>query len=200
MDKLAEILTKYGAPILATAVGGPVGAIASVAVGALAEALGTTPTPEAVKTAIEASPNPEAVVRSVEAAKGPDVLAALRLEIEDRQNARAMHIVEVQTGGWTANMPAVLTIVLAFLFAAALAFLFLKGIPESQLALLLVGALISEFRGALGFFFGTTAGGLRSDATVRNIAQQSSAPVTTGQVVSQVAGKAIDAAIKAARK
>ena len=194
MNKLAELLAKYGAPILATAIGGPVGAVASAAVGALAEALGAKPTPEAVAAAIENSPDPQAAVRAVEVTKGPEIIEAMRLEIEDRANARAMQIAALDRDNWTASVPAALTFALAAMFAAALAFLFIKGIPESQLALLLVGALISEFRGALGFFFGTTAGSKRNGDAVRALAQTT--PSSAGQIV----GQAVDAAVKAAKR
>lgn len=191
MDKLASVLAKIGAPILATAVGGPAGAVAAAAVGALAEALGTQPSADAVTAALENSPDPQSAARSVELTKGPELLDAMRLEIEDRANARALQIAAIDRGHWTASMPAVMTIILALLFAAALAFLFIKGIPESQLALLLVGALISEFRGALGFFFGTTAGSKRNGDAVRALAQQT--PSTE-----QIVGRAVEAAAKAA--
>lgn len=62
------------------------------------------------------------------------------------------------------------------------------------MALLLVGALISEFRGSLGFFFGTTAGNKRNGDAIRTLAQQ--AAPSTGQIV----GHAVDAAVKAAKR
>lgn len=189
MDKLAELLAKYGAPILATAIGGPLGGVASAAVGALADALGTKPTPDAVAAAIVNSPDPQAAVRAVETDKGPEMLDAMRLEIEDRANARAMQLAALDSDSWTSNMPAILAIILACMFAATGAFLFVKGVPDSQLALLFVGAIISEFRGSLGFFFGTTAGSKRNGDTLRTLAQQATTP-TTGQIV----GKAVDAA------
>lgn len=194
MDKLAEILAKYGAPILATAIGGPLGGVASAAVGALADALGAKPTPEDVKAAIEAAPDPQAAVRAVEAAQGPELLDAYRIEAEDRANARAMQLAALEHESWTSSVPALLTFALCAMFAVALAFLFLRGIPESQLALLLVGALISEFRGALSFFFGTTAGSKRNGDAVRALAQQ--ATPTTRVIV----GQAVDAAVKAAKR
>lgn len=51
--------------------------MAGAALGALAEALGTTPTPEAVKTAIETKPEARAIVQKVEASKGPEFYALL---------------------------------------------------------------------------------------------------------------------------
>lgn len=194
MDKLAEMLSKYGVPILTTAIGGPAGAVASAAIGALADALGTKPTPEAIEATVRNLPDPQAAVRSVEIAKGAELLDMMRLEVEDRANARAMQIATLDHDHWTANVPAIMTFALAIMFAAALAFLFMRGIPESQLALLLVGALISEFRGALGFFFGTTAGNKRNGDTMRALAQ------TTAPSTGRIVGKAVDAAVKAAKR
>lgn len=195
MDKLVEILGRFGAPVLAAVIGGPAGAAASAAVGALAGALGTPATPSAVQEALAAKDPEEAraLIKEIEERDAKAMLEEMRVEIEDRANARAMQMAMTENGHWTASMPAVLTIILAIMFSAALGFLFLKGIPESQLALLLVGALISEFRGALGFFFGTTAGSKRSGDTVRAIASQGA---STGQIV----GQAVDAAVKAIRR
>lgn len=196
MDKLVELLGRFGAPVLATVIGGPAGAAASAAIGALAGALGTSATATAVQEAVQNRDPAEvrALLRELEEKEGAAMLDAYRIEIEDRANARAMQMNAIEEAHWTAAMPAALTIILAIMFASALGFLFIKGIPESQLALLLVGALISEFRGALGFFFGTTSGSKRSGETVRAIA------MTQGTSTGQIVGQAVDAAVKAIRR
>lgn len=91
LKSLAATLAKAGAPILsgalstaAGAIGGPAGALlgsgASAIIGALADALGTDPTPEAVAEKVEADPSAAAsAVQQVEASKG-DVIAAIHAE------------------------------------------------------------------------------------------------------------------------
>jgi hypothetical protein len=82
VNDLIATLTKAGAPILGTLIGGPVGTIAGAAIGALAEALGTPATPEAVKQAIETRPEAAAIVRAVEAEKAPDLLELQKAWVE----------------------------------------------------------------------------------------------------------------------
>lgn len=191
MNDLIQALIKAGAPLLGTVIGGPVGTLAGAAIGALAEALGTAATPDAVKTAIETQPGAATIVRDVEAAKSPEYMAELSARLADVQDARATTVKLVEAGNWSGSMPAVLAIIVTLMFAVTLGILFFKVVPESQIAFMMIGAVISEFRGVLGYFFGTSAGSARNGEALRSIAQSASTP-TAGQI----AGKAIDAAVK----
>lgn len=82
MNDLVQALIKAGAPLLGTVIGGPVGTVAGAAIGALAEALGTQPTPEAVKTAIETKPDAGVIVQKLETSKGPEFYALLSKEAD----------------------------------------------------------------------------------------------------------------------
>lgn len=192
MNDLIAALIKAGAPILGTVVGGPVGTLAGAAIGALADALGTAATPEAVKTAIETQPGAAAIVKSVEADRGPDLWEAY---LRDVQDARATTVKLVEQGSaiaWGAPAVSVLIVVGFLGLVAALLF---KQVPDSQVSLVLFGTLSTAFGSVVSYWLGSSAGSARAGETIRNIAQNASTP-TAGQI----AGKAIDAAVKSVAK
>lgn len=172
MNELINVLSKIGAPILTTAIGGPVGTIAGAAIGALAEALGTKPTPEAVKTAIETIPGSADIVRQVEATRGPEINADLKAILDDRQGSRNQTLALVEKGSAIAwGAPVVSVVVLAGF--VALSILAMK--PESagiraDVALYLLGAWQSLATAVVGYWIGSSAGSATKDAALKQIA------------------------------
>jgi hypothetical protein len=108
LEQLAKALAKQGAPILGgmigTAIGGPagtvVGGLAGKAIESLADTLGTDPTPEAVKAAVEA-PEAAAKVRAAEAT-AKDMLPIWTIEANAAAAAQAAEI-ERGFGSWNAR-------------------------------------------------------------------------------------------------
>lgn len=132
MNDLIQAVIKAGGPLLGTVIGGPVGTLAGAAIGALAEALGTQPTPEAVKAAIETKPGAAAVVQKVEASKGPEFYALLNKEMDNYANL----IAQEGERGWfySAWRPAGMWLVLAMWpFAVILAPFFRIAVPMADL-------------------------------------------------------------------
>jgi hypothetical protein len=175
VNDLIAALTKAGAPILGTIIGGPVGTLAGAAIGALAEALGTTATPEAVKTAIETGgPQAEVIVKRVEAEKAPALNADLEAILRDRQGARDQTMALVEKGSTLAwGAPVVSVVVLAGF--VGLSFLAMK--PESagiraDVALYLLGAWQSLATAVVGYWIGSSAGSAAKDAAIKQIASK----------------------------
>lgn len=132
MNDLIQALVKAGAPILGTVIGGPVGTLAGAAIGALAEALGTQPTPEAVKSAIETRPDATTIVKEVDTNKGPELYALMMKEADNY----AAIISQDAEHGWfyTAWRPAGMWLVLAMWpFAVILAPFFRITVPMADL-------------------------------------------------------------------
>lgn len=192
MNDLASILTKIGAPLLSTAIGGPVGALASAAIGALAEALGTPATPEAVAKEIENNPQAATAVRKIEAEQAPDMLKAYLADVQD---ARAQTIKLVETGSSIAWGAPVISVLIVTGFLGLITGLMFKSVPDNQVTLILFGALSAAFSQVVSYWLGSSAGSARSGDAIRAIAQQATTP-TAGQV----AGKVIDAAVKTVAK
>lgn len=188
MNDLASILTKIGAPLLSTAIGGPVGALASAAIGALAEALGTPATPEAVAKEIENNPQAATAVRKIEAEQAPDMLKAYLADVQD---ARAQTIKLVESGSSIAWGAPVISVLIVTGFLGLITGLMFKSVPDNQVTLILFGALSAAFSQVVSYWLGSSAGSARSGDAIRAIAQQATTP-TAGQV----AGKVIDAAVK----
>ena len=188
MNDLASILTKIGAPLLSTAIGGPVGALASAAIGALAEALGTPATPEAVAKEIENNPEAATAVRKIEAEQAPDMLKAYLADVQD---ARAQTVKLVESGSSIAWGAPVISVLIVTGFLGLVTGLMFKSVPDNQVTLILFGALSAAFSQVVSYWLGSSAGSARSGDAIRAIAQQATNP-TAGQV----AGKAIDAAVK----
>lgn len=101
LDDIAKALAKQGAPVLGgligTAIGGPAGALADSLAGkaleAVAESLGTDPTPEAVGAAIEADPAAAAKVAGAEARAG-DIVKLWELEAQRVTDAQSAEIAQ----------------------------------------------------------------------------------------------------------
>ncbi len=174
MNDLIAALTKAGAPILGTIIGGPVGTIAGAAIGALAEALGTPATAEAVKEAIETRPDAAAIVKQVEADKAPALNADLEAIIRDRQAARDHTMALVEKGSPMAWGAAVVSLVVVFGFVT-LSLLAMK--PEaagvrSDVVLYLLGAWQSLATSVIAYWVGSSAGSATKDATLKQIASK----------------------------
>lgn len=172
MEDLIKALAKAGAPILGTVIGGPVGTLAGAAIGALAEALGTKPTPDAVKEAIETQPGAAEIVRQVEAEKAPTLNADLEAILRDRQAARDQTMALVDKGSAMAWGAPVVSIVVICGFVG-LSFLAMK--PESagirsDVALYLLGAWQSLATAVVGYWIGSSAGSANKDAALKQIA------------------------------
>lgn len=195
MDKLANLLKTIGAPILATAVGGPIGTIAGAAIGALADALGTAATPEAVASKLETAPIAETgpLVRAVEADKGPEYLAELQARLADVQDARRTQIELVEKGSPLAWSTAIISVIVTLLFAAVVILMLLKPVEftplQTSLLNIMLGGLVVQFAQVVNYYLGSSAGSARNGDAVRALAQQANTP-TTGQIV----GQAVDAA------
>ena len=192
MNDLASILTKIGAPLLSTAIGGPVGALASVAIGALAEALGTQATPEAVAKEIENNPQAATTVRKIEAEQAPDMLKAYLADVQD---ARQQTIKLVEAGSSIAWGAPVISVLIVVGFLGLITGLMFKSVPDNQVTLILFGGLSAAFSQVVAYWLGSSAGSARSGDAIRQIAQQA-----TQTTVGQAAGKVIDAVVKPAAK
>lgn len=138
------------APMLGTILGGPhVGAAISL----IAEKFGVEPTEESVARAIELDPSAGLKLAEIESAERAHVremyTLTLRLELEDRQNAREVHD--------DSQMPSLITLVLFCLVVAYGACLFFVDIPEGNKDMVnyLGGQLIALLCGSVAYWVGT---------------------------------------------
>ncbi|MFM9974523.1 MAG: hypothetical protein ACKVON_08120 [Beijerinckiaceae bacterium] len=188
---LAGTLTRLGATALATVLGGPA---AGAAIGALASALGSDPTPEGVAEAIEANPETAAVAVAMVEAKQGAALAELNARLADVQDARSTTVKLVQAGSSIAWGAPVVSVIIVIAFAAVLLALFFKALPDNQVALLMIGALVSEFRGVTSYWLGSSRGSQEKDATIRAMSQNPSSQI--GTAIGGVIGGAVKKAIR----
>lgn len=133
------------APALASALGGPPGAIVGMAGTALAAKLGVPATPHAVAQAIASSPEAEARIAEAE-------LEMARVYTADVQDARKSHS--------ESFMPAFLTVLLAIMLAAAGYALFKFEIPSANrdMANIAFGALLGAFSTGISYWLGSSRG------------------------------------------
>ena len=120
---------------------------------------------------------------------------ALRIGIEDTQDARATTVKLAEAGSTIAWGAPVISVLIVVGFLALVFALIFKQVPDSQVALVLFGSLSGAFGTVVAYWLGSSAGSARAGDTVRAIAQAASTP-TAGQM----AGKVLDAAVTAARK
>lgn len=175
MNELIAALTKAGAPILGTIIGGPVGTLAGAAIGALAEALGTPATPDAVKTAIQTGgPQAEVIVQRVEAEKAPALNADLEAILRDRQGARDHTVALLDKGSamaWGAPVVS-LIVVIGFVVLSLLAMKPEAAGVRSDVVLYLLGAWQSLATAVISYWVGSSAGSASKDVALKQMASK----------------------------
>jgi hypothetical protein len=156
-------LLKNIAPTLATAVAGPLGA---VAVSALATKFGVSDSVEAVAKAISGDPAAAQKLQELE-------LEYAKVDAADRASARAMQIAALQQGDWLAkNFIYIFTAVWSIFAMVYFAFVTFGTVAESgiRMADTILGVLIGTvLTGFFNFFFGSSKGSKdKSDALIRS--------------------------------
>lgn len=168
-DKAKQVIATV-APILGTALGGPLGAAAG---GLLAAALGTKlgDTSAAETALLTASPDTLAKLKQAELdfkAKMADLgVQEDQLQYADVASARQM---QVATKDTTPRNLAYLVLGGTCLVIGAVLMGYAK--VDSALAGTVIGYLISECKSVLGFYFGSSAGSAAKDATLAELAKE----------------------------
>lgn len=139
------------APLLGSLLGGPAGA----SVGALiASEYGTKSDPAEIAAKISTDPNAAINLRKIELDNKAELMRikteSLRIEAQDRQNARAEHK--------DSKMPAVLSIGLTLLVAFIVYLLFYVAVPTGakEVLFMMLGIVAREWAGSMQYWFGTT--------------------------------------------
>lgn len=168
-DKAKQLIGAV-APLLGTAIGGPFGAVAGTFIG---KALGVAPNDQAAMEAAVASGDPEILVKLKQAdndfkAHMADVgLSEDKLVFDDKANARAR---EIALKDYT---PAVLAYGITLGFFGTLLFMLVHGKPASggDALLVMLGSLGTAWAGVTAYYFGSSSGSARKDATLADIAK-----------------------------
>lgn len=158
------------APVLARAVGGPIG---GAAIGALAKALGVEPTEDALEKKVASMTAGDLLALKTADQTFQKDMRALDIDLEkvdaeDRANARAR---EIATKDW---MPRVLAMGVFLLFSFVVYSLQHSPIaPENRDAFnQILGILYAAVTGVLGYYFGSSAGSRAKDATVAGLSKK----------------------------
>ncbi|MDI6796111.1 MAG: hypothetical protein QMD09_04165 [Desulfatibacillaceae bacterium] len=160
---LGKNIAKVGAPILGTAVGGPLGGAAA---GALVAGIfgASADDPAAIAQAIAGDPQAAVKLRELELAHKIDleklILDETKAYLADRQDARAREVATTQATGKRDTPLYVLAGVVVTGFFVLCAVLMYVPIPDGQgsAVLLLFGGLVSGFSTVLAYFFGSSKG------------------------------------------
>ena len=155
------------APVLGTALGGPVGGAAGALVASL---FGVEDTPDAVDKALKADPEWAYKVMDLEK-KHEQALKQLALEekkseLADTQQAREVHRDHF--------MPWVLTCILALMVSMIVAALVWVEIPVNnrEVIYLIVGSLFGAFTTAVTYWLGSSRGSAVKDAQITMLKRQ----------------------------
>lgn len=172
-DKALQVL-KTVAPILATAVGGPLGPLAGAAVSAV---LGTKPGDAAATSAALLTATPDQLLALKKA--DDDFQAQMKqlqvtedqLAYQDVASARAR---QVSIKDWT---PAVLAYGVTLGFFGVLGYVMHYGVKIGQgqggeAVLILLGSLGTAWTAVVGYYFGSSVGARQSAETLGEIAKQ----------------------------
>lgn len=157
---------KMIAPTLATAIGGPFGAMAY---GVVAKVLNITP--EDAQKTIEAGKLTADQIASVQLAEVELKARAQELgldfakvAVDDRKSARDMQI------STKSLLPAILATVVTIGFFGILVGMMTKAFVTSDALLLMLGSLGTAWTGIISFYFGSSAGSQAKDELLRKSA------------------------------
>lgn len=198
-SNLAGALARIGLTGLGTAFGGPLGGTIGGALGgAIASALGTDPTPEAVQQAIEANPDAAAAkLRDLEDARQSE-LAMYQAQLGDVADARRQTVQLVQAGSSMAWGPAIVTVFVLATFTMVMGATVWRGIPAGETAVIvgLIETLKVLSVACVSYWVGSSSGSKRNGDALRDALAGANARPSIGQI----AGKALDAAMRPAKR
>ena len=151
---------KTVAPMIGTALGGPLG---GMAVGMLAEKLGVQEkTIKAVTNAISETKLTPEQVSSIRQAEiefqkflGQNKIDLERINMENTQGARQMHIAN------KSKTPEILSFVITIGFFGILAYMLTMNAKPSEALLIMLGSLGTAWAAVCNFWFGSTSGSAR---------------------------------------
>lgn len=151
---------KTVAPMIGTALGGPLG---GMAVGILADKLGVEEkTVKAVTTAIsetKLSPEQVSAIRQAEIEfqkfLGQNKIDLERINMENTKSARDMHIAN------KSYTPQLLSFVITVGFFGILGYMMTSAVKPSEPLLIMLGSLGTAWAAVCNFWFGSTAGSAR---------------------------------------
>ena len=151
---------KTVAPMIGTAIGGPLG---GMAVGMLAEKLGVQEkTINAVTNAISETKLTPEQVSSIRQAEiefqkflGQNKIDLERINMENTQGARQMHIAN------KSKTPEILSFVITIGFFGILAYMLTMNAKPSEALLIMLGSLGTAWAAVCNFWFGSTSGSAR---------------------------------------
>jgi len=156
---------KMIAPTLATAIGGPFGAMAY---GVVAKVLNITP--EDAQKTIEAGKLTADQIASVQLAeielkaRAQELgLDFAKVEVDDRKSARSMQI------GTKSLIPAILATVVTVGFFGILVGMMTQTFVPSDALYLMLGSLGTAWTGIISFYFGSSAGSQAKDDMLRKL-------------------------------
>lgn len=173
LGRLADAV-KGAAPLLSGALGlaGPAGVVAGRLVAA---ALGTPEGDEdAALRALEGNPDAVLALKRLEADHAVELrrlaIEAARVEVEDRQGARAREqAVVAATGKQDRNLVGLAwTMVLGFLGLTGVLTVWPPAPDSSGVVYMLYGTLASAHGSVIGYYFGSSAGSKAKDAKLAN--------------------------------
>lgn len=156
--QLAGPLVSVGGTILGGVIGGPAGAALGPMIGqALAGALGCAVSPDAIGAALQL-PGAANTVAQAQAQIGPAVLSAQDAYLADLQNARAQTVDLAKAGSSIAWSAPVISLVIVIGFLGLVAALLFKTVPDSQVVMVLFGALAQSFGQVCNYWLGSSKG------------------------------------------
>lgn len=208
---IGRTLSDFGFAALGTAIGGPIGGVvATAAQQAVAAALGVEATPQAIQQAVEADPEAaKAKLAATDAALAHEVemarvkvegdrvaVDALRIDAEDRANARDMSENRTVEHKWMATLQAIMpALVTHYNYAMAIGIIVSVAMSWLREDGIIVGFAIGVYAATNNFWFGSSSGSKGLSSTVQTIATQSTTP-NAAQVAGALAGQAINKAAK----
>lgn len=162
------------APVLATAVGGP---LAGVAAKAIASALGLGADAEEEKIAaavVNATPDQLILLKKADqefATKMKELdIDLLRVDADDRDSARRR---EIAVRDW---VPGALALLVTAGFFGVLAYMMKFGVAKdaagSEAMIVMLGALGAAFGAIVNYYYGSSSGSAKKDETIQSITRR----------------------------
>lgn len=161
------------APVLAGALGGPVGAVAGAAGTLLAKALGSeADTPEAVSASIRTNPDAMVRIRELEVRESEKLLemqeAQIRVDLANIRSARDREVSLAKAKHGASWATSVVSLVITVGFFTMLGIVIMKGTDQlGEAGVLLLGSLASAFGAVTQYYLGSSLGSAQKEQYIR---------------------------------
>lgn len=168
LQELSKTIIEAGAPVLGTAIGGPIGLVVGALLSEVAKAFGVdAANPQDIITKIKA--DPEDAKNKLRIIQDNNLVELQKANYADTQNARELQNDKIKSGIKDPMYPLLAGAITVGFFSCLIALYFMNHEnPYRDVICTMLGVLCSNFKDVYNYYFGSSASSARKDEFIRS--------------------------------